>query len=432
MRAEHQLPIVVVGAGSAGVVVASHLAQDPAIRVLLIDNGDQLGGTSLLNYMVGMWGMREDYDWQQLFGCKGWDWESAQRTFSLMPDVLHCVDESDAGDVDKALLAAAVSRKVPMVGNLYRDVLSGRGAGWTALTMKNGKRHSVVETYMSSCSNIANLSIRLHTEVDSVAVNGMRATGVQLTSGELIEARGVVLCAGALASPVLLRRSGIDKPGIGNGLKNHPSIALSFGLRESAQSSVCIGANIRESSSIGIGDINILSMNFVDTQLRVGAIIGGVMQVTSQGNVEYDPNTRSGKVYFNTLSTEHDVLVMRETIRQVHAYAESPQMQSIASNACSDDQGKAAEWLGDASDDQIDVWSREQSGVYSHPACTCAMGSLENESAVVNEFGQVIGFENLWVCDASVLPDLPRANTHLPVVMVANRIGAMLREKFRR
>ena len=430
MRTDHLLPIVVVGAGSAGVVVASHLAQNPDSRVVLIDQGDQLGGSSLLNYMVGTWGMREDYEWHRKFGCTGWDWESAEKAFSLMPDELHHVDERDAGEVDKAMVANALTRDIPMVSQLHRDVLSGRGVGWTSLTMKNGIRHSVVETYLPSPENLENLQIRLAAEVDSVVINGVQATGIQLASGEYLEARGVVLCAGALASPVLLRRSGVDRPGVGNGLKNHPSIALSFALSKPPRSRVCIGASIRESSSIGIGDINILSMNFANDQSQVGSLIGGVMDVTSQGNVEYDTKTRSGFVNFNYLSTEHDVLVMRELIAHLYTYAQSPQMLALASSGIRDERGANVEWLGDATDEQIDVWSRGQSGVYWHPACSCAMGASNDQMAVVDEFGGVIDYANLWVCDASVLPNLPRANTHLPVVMVANRIGAKLREQF--
>jgi choline dehydrogenase-like flavoprotein len=48
--------------------------------------------------------------------------------------------------------------------------------------------------------------------------------------------------------------------------------------------------------------------------------------------------------------------------------------------------------------------------------------------AVVNERAEVIGYQHLWLCDTSIFPTLPRANTHLPVVMVANRVSEMLRE----
>ena len=56
------------------------------------------------------------------------------------------------------------------------------------------------------------------------------------------------------------------------------------------------------------------------------------------------------------------------------------------------------------------------------------MGDSRDDMAVVNERAEVIGCQNLWLCDASIFPTLPRANTHLPVVMVANRVSAMLRE----
>ena len=56
------------------------------------------------------------------------------------------------------------------------------------------------------------------------------------------------------------------------------------------------------------------------------------------------------------------------------------------------------------------------------------MGDSRDDMAVVNGRAEVIGYQNLWLCDASIFPTLPRANTHLPVVMVANRVRAMLRE----
>ena len=65
MPARNQLPIVVVGAGSAGVVVASRLAADPSISVLLLESNSALGGSSVRNYMVGMTGMRDDYEWER-------------------------------------------------------------------------------------------------------------------------------------------------------------------------------------------------------------------------------------------------------------------------------------------------------------------------------------------------------------------------------
>ena len=94
----------------------------------------------------------------------------------------------------------------------------------------------------------------------------------------------------------------------------------------------------------------------------------------------------------------------------------------------SDADGTSARWLGDASDSEIDDWALRHVGAYSHAASSCAMGNSRDEMAVVNERAEVIGYENLWLCDASIFPTLPRANTHLPIVMVANRVSEMLRE----
>ena len=258
MAARNQLPVVVVGAGSAGVVVASRLAEDSAISVLLLESGSALGGSSLRNYMVGMTGMHDDYEWDRDWGCPGWNWQTALKTFSAMPDVLHEVQLGEAGQVDIALVEAAVAAGVPRIAQLARDGQSNHGAAFCSLTMNNGVRRSVVETYFNPLGARTNLAVRVNADVDSVVMDGSRAIGVRLAGGEHIEARGVVVCAGALATPVLLRRSNIDRPGIGKGLQDHPSIAITLALRQRQPSAIQIGATVRTSSQNGTADIHVL------------------------------------------------------------------------------------------------------------------------------------------------------------------------------
>ena len=428
MTARNQLPIVVVGAGSAGVVVASRLAEDPTISVLLLESGSALGGSSLLNYMVGMTGMHDDYEWERDFGCAGWNWETARKTFGAMPDMLHEVQPGEAGQVDRALVEAAVNAGVPRIDQLARDVLSNQGAGYCSLTMSNGVRYSVVETYFNSLGDRTNLAVRVDTFVDSVVMDGSRAVGVRLASGEHIEARGVVVCAGALATPVLLRRSSIDRPGIGIGLQDHPSVAITLELRQRQQSALQIGANVRTSSQKGNADIHVLSLNATDESGMFGALIAGVMRVYSRGEVKYDSVTGTGVAMFNSLSDERDKEAMRDAVRFVYELSCSHPMSNIAGAMLSNSTGTSAHWISDANDAEIDDWALHQVGAYSHAASSCAMGNSHDEMAVVNERAEVIGYENLWLCDASILPTLPRANTHLPIVMVANRVSEMLRE----
>jgi len=428
MAARNQLPIVVVGAGSAGVVVASRLAADPSISVLLLESGSELGGTSLRNYMVGMSGMHDDYEWERDFGCSGWNWDAARKTFAAMPDILHDVQPSEVGQVDTALVKAAVAVGVPRFEQLARDTQSSRGAGFCSLTMSSGVRHSVVETYFAPLGIRTNLAVRVNAVVESVVMEASRAVGVRLAGGEYIEARGVVVCTGALETPVLLRRSGIDRPGIGVGLQDHPSIAITLALRQKQHSAIRIGAIVRTSSQKGNADIHVLSLNETDESGMFGAVIAGVMQVHSRGEVKYDDSTRTGIAMFNQLSDERDVTAMRDVVRFAYGLAGSQSLLDIADAMLSDSDGTPAQWIGEATNNEIDVWALQQVGAYSHAASSCAMGESRDDMAVVNERAEVIGCQNLWLCDASILPTLPRANTHLPVVMVANRVSEMLRE----
>lgn len=430
MTARNHLPIVVVGAGSGGVVVASRLAEDPAISVLLLESESALGGSSLRNYMVGMTGMRDDYEWERDFGCAGWTWGSANKTFSAMPDILHDVQPREAGQVDLALIDAAVGVGIPKIERIAHDTQSVRGAGFCSLTMRNGLRHSVLETYFAPLRTHKNLAVRTNAVVESVVMDSSRAVGVRLVGGEYVEARGVVVSAGALATPVLLRRSGIDRPGIGVGLQDHPSIAITLALRQPQRSSIRIGANIRLSSQRGSADIHLLSLNETDESAMFGAVLAGVMQVHSRGEVKYDGSTGTGIASFNQLSDERDKAAMRDAVRFAYKLACSQSVTNIAGSLLSDAKGTSAKWINEATDDEIDAWALRQVGAYSHAASSCVMGRSDNDLAVVNERSEVIGYQNLWLCDASVLPRLPRANTHVPVVMVANRVSDMLRETF--
>ena len=428
MSARNQLPIVVVGAGSAGVVVASRLVADPSISVLLLESSSALGGSSVRNYMVGMTGMHGDYEWERDFGCAGWNWSAARKTFAAMPDILHAVQPGEAGQVDVALVNAAVAEGVPRIEQLARDTQSGRGAGFCSLTMSSGVRHSVLETYFTPLGNRPNLTVRANAVVESVVMDATRAVGVRLAGGEYIEARGVVVCAGALATPVLLRRSGIDRPGIGVGLQDHPSIAITLALRQQRQSAMRIGATVRTSSQKGKADIHVLSLNETDEAGQFGSLIAGVVHVHSRGEVKFDSASGTGVAMFNSLSDERDREAMREAVRFTYNLAGSQSVNNIAHSLLSDSIGTSAHWIGDASDTEIDEWALQQVGAYSHAAGSCAMGNSRDEMAVVNERAEVIGYQHLWLCDTSIFPTLPRANTHLPVVMVANRVSEMLRE----
>ena len=80
-----------------------------------------------------------------------------------------------------------------------------------------------------------------------------------------------------------------------------------------------------------------------------------------------------------------------------------------------------------SSDETIDAWLADSVNDYVHAVGTCRMGTPGDPAAVVDAECRVIGTEGLRVCDASVMPDLPRANTHLTTVAIAERIAATIR-----
>ena len=75
---------------------------------------------------------------------------------------------------------------------------------------------------------------------------------------------------------------------------------------------------------------------------------------------------------------------------------------------------------------------RRHAWTYHHPVGTCAMGPAAGSGSVVDADGTVHGIDGLSVADASVMPDIPSANTHIPTVMIAERIAALLGESGRR
>ena len=72
-------------------------------------------------------------------------------------------------------------------------------------------------------------------------------------------------------------------------------------------------------------------------------------------------------------------------------------------------------------------WMRRTCWTYHHPVGTCSMGPASDPAAVVDDCGRVHGIDGLRVADASVMPDVPSANTHIPTLMVAERMAELLR-----
>ncbi len=437
-----------VGAGSAGAVVAARLSEQPHTSVLLLEAGpDQdsgatpssilgpsflaamaepgrlwptllatrtpeqaarvyvrgrgVGGSSAINAMVGLPGEPGDYDtWEKAYGCTGWGWADVAPTFAALAIPLRAATHAEMGPVARALL---VSEPTAEAAQLTR--------------FADGRRASVNDVYLDPARSRPNLEIRGDTLVDRVLLSGRRAVGVRLSDGSDIEADTVIVCAGAIHSPAILLRSGVDRAGVGLGLQDHPSFPLAMRLHEpliDASRRLAITALLR-ATHVAHNDMQLLAMDVVDpADPSMALLMGAAMQAYSRGSVRLasDDPQADPIVDFAMLTDDRDLATLRASAEVAERIALSAAMASIATPYPYD--------LSDAG-------LRASVGDYVHAAGTCRMGSLDDDGAVVDISCQVIGYERLLVCDASVMPTVPRANTHLPTVMIAERIAAATR-----
>ena len=149
-------------------------------------------------------------------------------------------------------------------------------------------------------------------------------------------------------------------------------------------------------------------------------MIGAVMRVFSHGEVRLrspDP-LEDPIVEFRMLSDQRDLVRLRDAVRRIIDIVRQPTVASIIDGVVA--LTTPIDEL--ESDAAIDEWLRTTVNDYVHAVGTCRMGQPGDPAAVVDTGCNVIGHAGLRVCDASVMPDLPKANTHLTTVALAERL----------
>lgn len=511
---------IIVGAGSAGCVMAARLGADRSLRILVIEAGGSdrrlgvampaamglpllsdatnwklfseqedgrpvylprgrlLGGSSSVNGMNWMRGNPQDYDSWADHGVSGWSYAEVLPFFRKSEAFEGGANAWRGGDgptkvtrapCDNGLFQAFLAAGME-AGHGFNDDQNGAAQTGMHRIQRNigdGRRMNTSQVYLRKLTG-PNVSVLTEARVTRLLFRAGRCIGVSLVHrGREITipaAREVILAAGAIMSPQLLMLSGVgpaddlrghgiavvlDQPEVGRGLSDHTCLALYWSARDEVMSMhralsppgmAAMGAAwIATRRGLGAGNwfeagamlstdgtgradiqMECVAMNpyFGHDAIRVGPGFHcslSLQRPTSTGRVwlrSADP-TRAPAFRLGMVDTEHDRKLAVAALRTMRDLMAQPS----ARRAFGAEIGDSAEARTDA---EIIAWLRANGESNYHPSCTLAMGRVTDAQ------GRVMGLDGLRVVDASIFPVIPSANLNAPVIMLAEKIAAMM------
>ena len=451
--------------------------------------GKGLGGSSLINGMCYIRGNAMDFDqWASFDGLEDWSYHDVlpyfrkAETRDIGPNDYHggegpvsvATPKNGNNVLFHAMVEAGVQAGYPRTDDLNGYQQEGFGPMDRTVTPR-GRRSSTARGYLDMAKDREGLEIVTHATTDRILFAGKRAVGVRYLTGNSaapIDAqarREVLLCAGAIASPQILQRSGVgapallaalgvplvhDLPGVGENLQDHLEVYMQYACKKPVSlypalqwwNQPAIGAEWLFAGT-GIGASNQFEAGgFIRTRedfdwpniqyhfLPVAINYNGTnavkehgfqahvgsMRTPSRGHVHaksLDPREHPS-ILFNYQSTDQDWQEFRDALRITREIIAQPALDEFRGREIS----PSAECQTDA---ELDAFVRAHAETAYHPSCSCAMGT--DAMSVVDGQGRVHGMESLRVVDASIMPRIITGNLNATTIMIAEKIADRIR-----
>lgn len=427
-----------------------------------LPRGKLLGGCSSTNATCALRGHPADYDAWADAGNTGWAFADVLPYFIRLETDSDYGHESWHGNAGPMPIRRYADAELTDVSRACWQVYAGIGCqhvpdanapgatGVFTLPMncRDGERISTALAYLPADRPRQNLTITCGVEVDCVTLDGDRVTGVRAADGTRIRTGQVVVCCGSYATPPLLMRSGIgpaahlremgisvvaNLTGVGENLSDHPAVSVDY----------------RYDRTVGDGPIFQIAANFRSSQCQPG----DPPDLQGLGGGPFPGTPGQPGVFFVSaaLLKPHS----RGTVRLRSAAPSAPPRIDLGYFREPEDLDRLAEGMARLRDAAaaakavialsagtelspgpdltsgdragLEGWIRRNAWTYHHPVGTAAMGADPEAGAVVRSDGAVYGIDGLYVADASVMPEIPSANTHIPTIMIAERLAALIR-----